>query len=50
MDESERYGELTTEFEEMYSAEGSIPDGSVLVVGDFGDLLAEFVRYLVTRN
>ncbi len=46
----DRYGELTDEFEQMFSPEGSILDGSVLVVGDLGDLLAEFVRYLVTEN
>ncbi len=46
----DRYGDLTDEFEQMHSAEGAVPDGSVLVVGPFSDLLSEFVKYLVTRN
>jgi hypothetical protein len=46
----ERYGDLTDEFEQMYSAEGSPLEGSVIICGSIDDLIVEFVRYLVTRN
>jgi hypothetical protein len=46
----DRYGELTDEFEQMYSAEAIPPNGSVIISGDIDDLLIEMVRYLVTRN
>ncbi len=46
----ERYGDLTDEFEQMHSAERSPSDGSVIMCGNIEDLLAEMVRYLVTRN
>jgi hypothetical protein len=46
----ERYGDLTDEFEQMYSAEGLPRNGSVIMSGDIDDLLIEMVRYLVTRN
>jgi hypothetical protein len=46
----ERYGDLTDEFEQMYSAEALPRNGSVIVCGDIDDLLIEMVRYLVSRN
>jgi hypothetical protein len=46
----ERYGNLTDEFEQMYSAEAMPKSGSVIMCGDIDDLLIEMVRYLVTRN
>jgi len=46
----ERYGDLTDEFEQMYSAEGLPRNGSVIMSGNIDDLLAEMVRYLVTPN
>jgi hypothetical protein len=46
----DRYGDLTDEFEQMYSAEAIPPNGSVIISGDIDDLLIEMVRYLVTRN
>jgi hypothetical protein len=46
----ERYGDLTDEFEQMYSAEALPRGGSVIMSGDIDDLLIEMVRYLVTRN
>jgi hypothetical protein len=46
----ERYGELTDEFEQMYSAEGLPRTGSVIICGGVDDFVAEMVRYLVTPN
>lgn len=46
----ERYGDLTDEFEQMYSAEAMPRNGSVIMSGDIDDLLIEMVRYLVSRN
>jgi len=46
----DRYGDLTDEFEQMYSAEAFPGNGSVIMCGDIDDLLIEMVRYLVTRN
>ncbi len=48
--DSERYGDLTDEFEEMHSAEGLPRAGSVIMCGGVDDLVAEMVRYLVTPN
>ena len=46
----ERYGDLTDEFEQMYSAEQLPRNGSVIIAGDIDDLLIEMVRYLVSPN
>jgi hypothetical protein len=47
----ERYGDLTDESEQMYSAEGKPCTGAQFDCGDYlKHILSEMVRYLVTRN
>lgn len=49
--DSERYGDLTDEFEQMFSAEASPLDGSVIVCDSYAAALyVEMLRYLVTTN
>ncbi len=45
-----RYGDANDGFEELFSAEAALLNGSVVVCGDMGDLLAEWVRRLVCPN
>ncbi len=51
MDFESRYGDLTDEFAQMYSAEAAPLDDCVIMCGSYmAHLLEEMVRYLVTRN
>ncbi len=51
MDYDGRYGDLTDEPQQMFSAEGAVRDGTVIVCGrDMKELIIEMVRYLVTPN
>lgn len=47
----QRYGELTDEFEQMYSSEGSVADGTVIVCGRYLEhCVEEMFRYLISPN
>ena len=48
--DSTRYGESNDGFGELFSAEAALSNGSVVVCGDMGELLAEWVRRLVSPN
>ncbi len=51
MDYEDRYGDLTDEPKQMFSAEAAVSDGTVIVCGkDMKHLIEEMVRYLVTNN
>lgn len=49
--EWQRYGDLTDEFEQMFSAEALASPGTIIACGEYAaELYAEMLRYLVTPN
>jgi hypothetical protein len=47
----QRYGDLTDEFEQMYSSEGAVVDGTVIVCGRYLEhCVEEMFRYLISPN
>jgi hypothetical protein len=51
VDFEERYGELTDEPKQMYSAEAAVRDDAVIVCGMYmSELIEEMSRYLISRN
>jgi hypothetical protein len=49
--EWKRYGELSDEFEQMFSAESAPASGTIISCGSYAaEMYLEMVRYLVTPN